>query len=371
MPDGDRPLRPRNSQTAGLNWLLIILLILATGLLWRDRSVHRQAVVARGDLADDEKSTIALFKEAAPSVVHIASLGEQRDAARLNVYRLQGTGSGFIWDTEGHIVTNFHVIEKFNSHRVLLSDGSVYDATLIGKAPDKDLAVLKIDAPPAKLAKLTPILPGTSKDLQVGQKVFAIGNPFGLDQTLTTGVISGLRREILSTTRRPIQDVIQTDAAINPGNSGGPLLDSAGRMIGVNTLIYGEVNAGIGFAVPADTVRWIVPQLITNGKVERVGIGIRIWDDWVPARLGWRGVLVQDVVEGGPAAEAGIRPSRIISEEEIIPGDLITAANHRPVRDSNDLFRILDQLKAGDEVIITVLRDGAGKDIPVRLQVIE
>lgn len=372
MPDGDRPLRPRPSPTTSINWLLVILLVLVTGVLWRDRiqreAAERHAVVPRGDLADDEKTTIALFKEAAPSVVHIASIGEQQDAAQRNVYRLQGTGSGFIWDKRGHIVTNYHVIEKFDTHRVLLADGSVFDAKVVGKAPDKDLAVLKIEAGEDKLR---PILPGTSNDLQVGQKVFAIGNPFGLDQTLTTGVISGLRREILSTTKRPIQEVIQTDAAINPGNSGGPLLDSAGRVIGVNTLIYGETNAGIGFAVPVDTVHWIVPQLIAHGKIERVGIGIRSVKDWIPAYLGLRGVLIQDVVEGGPAAMAGLRPSRIINESELSLGDLIVAANHEVVNNSNDLFKVFDRLKAGDEVVITVVRDGAEKDIPVRLQVIE
>lgn len=376
MPNGDRIMRPQPSRTTSVNWLLIILLILVTGLLWRDRALReadeRQPIVARGDLAEDEKSTIALFKESAPSVVHIASVGVQRDPNLLNVYRVQGTGSGFIWDKKGHIVTNFHVIEKFSAHRVLLADGSVYAAAVVGKAPDKDLAVLKIEAP---AAKLRPILPGTSADLQVGQKVFAIGNPFGLDQTLTTGVISGLRREIPSTTNRPIQEVIQTDAAINPGNSGGPLLDSAGRVIGVNTLIYGELSAGIGFAVPADTVHWVIPQLIEHGKVERVGIGIRSVQDWVPVLFNLRGVLVQNVVEGGPAEKAGIRPSQIINEPGVITirdlGDLIVAANHEPVQNSYDLFRVFDRLKAGDEVIITVLRDGAEKDIPVTLQVIE
>jgi S1-C subfamily serine protease len=372
MPNGDRPLRPRAAPATGLNWLLIILLVLVTGLLFRDRflrqSSERQAIVPRGDLAEDEKSTIDLFKEVAPSVVHIAVVGTQRDPNRPNVYRLQETGSGFIWDKQGHIVTNNHVIEKSNAYRVQLADGSIHDAVLVGKAPDKDLAVLKIDVPQDKLR---PIMPGTSADLQVGQKVFAIGSPFGLDQTLTTGIISGLRREILSATKRPISEVIQTDAAINPGNSGGPLLDSAGRVIGVNTLIVGEMNAGIGFAVPIDTVRQNVPQLIEFGKIERVGIGVRIMKEWIPAYLGMQGVLVQDVVEGGPADLAGIRPSRIISDNEFIPGDLIVAANHREIGNGRDLFKIFEKLKAGDKVIITVLRDETKVDIPVQLQVIE
>jgi S1-C subfamily serine protease len=370
MPNGDRTMRPRPAPTSSINWLLIILLILMTGMLIRDRSLReaaeRQAIIARGDLAEDEKSTILLFKEAAPSVVHIASVVGLPGAMQQNTY---STGSGIVWDKLGHIVTNFHLIEKYSSHRVMLADGSVYEAKVRGADADKDLAVLKIDV---EENKLTPILPGTSADLQVGQKVFAIGNPFGLDHTLTTGVISGLRREIVSPTKRPIQEVIQTDAAINPGNSGGPLLDSAGRLIGVNTLIYGETSSGIGFAVPVDTVNRIVPVLIEYGKVERMGIGIRIWDERAPAYfLGRQGVLVQDVVEGGPAAEAGIRPSRIINQRELLLGDLIVAANNDPVRNSVDLHRVLDQLKAGDEVILTVLRDGARKDVAVRLQVIE
>jgi S1-C subfamily serine protease len=253
--------------------------------------------------------------------------------------------------------------------KVTLADRSEWDARLVGVAADKDLAVLKIDAPEDKLS---PIELGTSADLQVGQKGFAIGNPFGLDQTLTTGVISGLGREILSVTRRPIQGVIQTDAAVNPGNSGGPLLDSAGLMIGVNTAIYSPSGAsvGIGFAVPVDTVRWIVPQIIRHGKVERIGIGVSIWDDQVTARLGVRGVLVHDVVDNGPAARAGILPTRR-GRERYIPGDLIVAVNDKPVNNSLDLYRVLDQFKAGDSVTVTVSRDGTEKKIPVTLQVLD
>jgi S1-C subfamily serine protease len=206
----------------------------------------------------------------------------------------------------------------------------------------------------------------------VGQKVFAIGNPFGLDQTLTTGIISGLGREILSLTRRPIQGVIQTDAAVNPGDSGGPLLDSAGLLIGVNTAIYSPTgaSAGIAYAVPADTVRWIVPQLIRFGKVDRVGIGITIWDDKRTALLGYRGVLVRDVAEDGPAARAGIQPTRR-TDDRTIPGDLIVAVNGKPVKHSLDLYRSLDQSKAGDTLTLTVSRDGIEKNVPVTLQVLQ
>jgi S1-C subfamily serine protease len=285
MPTDDRPFRPARAPTTGINWLVIILLILVTGLLWRERGggafsersrlrdpkAQERPITARGDLAEDEKSTIALFKQAAPSVVHITNLAVRRDL-NMDIFGIpQGTGTGFIWDRKGYVVTNFHVIEHANAAKVMLADRSEWDASLVGVARDQDVAVLKIEAPEEKLPA---ILVGESANLEVGQKVFAIGNPFGLDQTLTTGVVSGLGREILSVTKRPIQGVIQTDAAINPGNSGGPLLDSAGRLIGINTAIPAEVSAGIGFAVPVDTVQRIVPQIIKYGRAERIGLGI-------------------------------------------------------------------------------------------------
>ncbi|MBM4297498.1 MAG: trypsin-like serine protease, partial [Deltaproteobacteria bacterium] len=224
------------------------------GAALNDPKASPRAVAPRGELRGDEKSTIALFKQASPAVVNITAIGVERDMFTLNLYQIpQGTGSGFVWDTTGNIITNFHVIQNADAAQVTLADQSNWKARVVGVAPDKDLAVLKIDAP---ANKLQPIPIGTSKDLQVGQSVFAIGNPFGLDQTLTTGIISALNREIESVTRRPIQGVIQSDAAINPGNSGGPLLDSAGRLIGVNTAIYSPsgASAGIGFAIPVDTV---------------------------------------------------------------------------------------------------------------------
>jgi S1-C subfamily serine protease len=364
-----------------MNWLLVILLILCTALLWRDRgarllsarsSLHNsdgadKPIVARGDLAADEKSTIELFKSRAPAVVHITSLAVQLDPFSLDELAIpQGTGSGLVWDAHGYVVTNFHVIESARAAKVMLADRSEWAASLVGVAPDKDLAVLKIDAPEERLS---PILIGESADLQVGQKVFAIGNPFGLDQTLTTGVISGLGREILSVTKRPIQGVIQTDAAINPGNSGGPLLDSAGRLIGLNTAVPTGITFGIGFAVPVDTVRQIVPQLISTGKVERIGIGISVWSDQVTARLGVRGVLVRDVIEGGPAAESGILPTRG-ANEHYIPGDLIVAVNGKEVSNSIDLYRILDQYKAGDVLTLTIIRDRTTKTVDVPLKVL-
>jgi len=382
MATDDRPFRPARAPASGINWLVIILLILVTGLLWRDRGgigafsdrskpldpdAKERPITARGDLAEDEQSTIALFKQAAPSVVHITNLAVKRDL-NMDIFGIpQGTGTGFIWDKKGYVVTNFHVLENANAAKVMLADRSEWNAALVGVARDHDLAVLKIDVPENRLPAL---LVGESANLQVGQKVFAIGNPFGLDQTLTTGVVSGLGREILSVTKRPIQGVIQIDAAINPGNSGGPLLDSAGRLIGINTAIPAEVSAGIGFAVPVDTVQRIVPQIIKYGRAERVGLGITIWDDRRIAQLGLRGVLVRDVAEGGPAAKAGIRPTRF-AQEETIPGDLILAANGKTINNSRDLYRMLDQFKAGDVVTLTVHRDDGEVKVAVTLAVLD
>jgi len=321
------------------------------------RAVAR-SVAPRGELWSDEKSTITLFRQASPSVVNITAIGVQRDLFTLNLYQIpQGTGSGFIWDKSGNVITNFHVIQEADAAQVTLGDQSTWKARVVGMAPDKDLAVLRIDAP---ADRLRPIPLGTSKDLQVGQYVFAIGNPFGLDQTLTTGVISALGREIESVTRRPIQGVIQTDAAINPGNSGGPLLDSAGRLIGVNAAIYSPsgTSAGIGFAIPVDTVNRIVPELIRYGKVTRPGIGVQIAEEQLAERLGVTGVLVVDVVPGSAAAKAGIRPTRRESSGRVQLGDVIVAVDGTKVESPNDLFLLLERYKVGDVVNVSLLRDG-------------
>jgi len=325
--------------------------------LFDPRAVSR-TVSPRGELLSDEKSTINLFRQASPSVVNITAIGVERDLFTLNLYQIpQGTGSGFVWDTNGDIITNFHVIQNADAAQVTLADQSNWKARIVGVAPDKDIAVLRIDAP---ANRLHPIPIGTSKDLQVGQSVFAIGNPFGLDQTLTTGIISALNREIESVTRRPIQGVIQSDAAINPGNSGGPLLDSAGRLIGVNAAIYSPsgVSAGIGFAIPVDIVNRIVPELIRSGKVTRPGLGIQIADEQIAQRLGVTGVLVVDVARDGAAAKAGIQPTRRDSEGRLRLGDVITAIDGKKVESSNDLYLLLEKYKVGDAVTVTLLRDG-------------
>jgi S1-C subfamily serine protease len=330
-----------------------------------------RAVAARGELSTDEKSTIALFRQASPSVVNITAIGVERDLFTLNLYQIpQGTGSGFIWDTNGDIITNFHVIQNADVAQVTLADQSNWKARVVGVAPDKDLAVLRIDAPGNRLR---PIPIGTSKDLQVGQSVFAIGNPFGLDQSLTTGIISALNREIESVTRRPIQGVIQSDAAINPGNSGGPLLDSAGRLIGVNTAIYSPsgASAGIGFAIPVDTVNRIVPELIRSGKVTRPGLGIQIADEQIAQRLGVTGILVVDVAKGSAAAKAGIQPTRRDGEGRLRLGDIITAVNGKKVESPNDLYLALEKFKVGDSVTVSLLRNGKTVQSKMALEAVQ
>lgn len=356
--------------------LSLLTLVLAKqpwvqGASINDPKATARSVTPRGDLLPEEKSNIALFRQASPAVVNITSLGIERDLFSLNQHQIpQGTGSGFVWDATGNIITNFHVIQNADAAQVTLADQSNWKARVVGIAPDKDLAVLKIDAP---VNKLHPIPIGTSKDLQVGQNVFAIGNPFGLDQTLTTGVISALNREIESVTRRPIQGVIQSDAAINPGNSGGPLLDSAGRLIGVNTAIYSPsgASAGIGFAIPVDTVNRIVPELIRSGKIIRPGLGVQVADEQIAQRLSVTGVLVVDVVRGSGAARAGIQPTRRESSGRVRLGDVITAIDGRKIESPNDLFLALEKYKVGDAVNVALKRDGKNIQVKVTLEAVQ
>ena len=344
--------------------LLVVLLLLtvAFAFFWDGwfggrPDVGPRTITPRADLSEAEKSTIKLFENASGSVVHITTVAVRRDMFSMNLFEIpQGSGSGFIWDNQGHVVTNFHVVQKGEGARVTLADQSTWEASLVGAEPEKDLAVLRIDAP---RDKLQPLPVGLSTNLQVGQSVFAIGNPFGLDQSLTSGIISGLGREIKSVTGRPIEDVIQTDAAINPGNSGGPLLDSAGRLIGVNTAIVSPSGtyAGIGFAVPVDTVNRIVPQLIEKGHVERAGLGVTLAPDSVLRRLGIEGALVLDVKEGGPAEEAGIRPTRRTPRGRIMLGDVITAIDGEKVESGSDLLSKLDRFEVGEKVTVTLRRN--------------
>lgn len=318
-----------------------------------------------------ETATIEVFEQSSRSVVFISNTAIRRDFWTLNIFEVpQGSGSGFIWNRQGHIVTNFHVIYGADSINVVLADRSGYPARVVGVDPDHDLAVLQIRAPEEKL---NPIVVGSSRDLQVGQKVLAIGNPFGLDHTLTTGVVSALGRTIKSMTDRTIDGVIQTDAAINPGNSGGPLLDSAGRMIGVNTQILSPSGAfaGIGFAVPVDTVNRIVPQLIQYGKLIRPGLGVSLVPDVVARRLGVKGLIVGRVAPGSPAEQAGLRETREAPGGGIRLGDVITGVDGKHVEEADDLLRILDRHSIGDQVSVEFLRDGQPRRATVTLARIE
>jgi S1-C subfamily serine protease len=350
---------------------VLVWQLAARGAAPTDPTAAPRAVAPRGELAGDEKATIGLFRQASPSVVHITTLSVARDFFTLNLLQIpEGTGSGFIWDENGNIVTNFHVIQKASAAEVTLADHSTWTARRVGVAPDKDLAVLRIDAP---RSRLRPIPIGSSKDLQVGQSAYAIGNPFGLDQTLTTGVISALGREIESVTRRPIQGVIQTDAAINPGNSGGPLLDSAGRLIGVNTAIYSPsgASAGIGFAIPVDTVNRVVPELIRHGKVVRPGLGFSAAEDQIAAKLGLKGVLVVDVAAKGAAAKAGIQSTTRDAQGRVRLGDVIVAIDGNKIESTNDLYLTMERYKVGDAVMVGVLRAGKTLQIKAILEMVD
>ncbi|SEO60129.1 2-alkenal reductase [Methylobacterium sp. ap11] len=326
-----------------------------------------RAVTARGDLAPAEASTVALFERAAPSVVYVFAkprqgmisfdpeTGERRQGGG------EQTGSGFVWDAAGHVVTNNHVIQGGGEIQVRLSTGEVVPATLAGTDPNYDLAVLKLGrvtaAPP-------PIAIGTSADLKVGQFTYAIGNPFGLDHTLTTGVVSALQRRLPTAEGRELSGVIQTDAAINPGNSGGPLLDSAGRLIGVNTAIFSPsgASAGIGFAIPVDVVNRVVPNLIRTGRTPSPGIGIVAASEDAAARLGIDGIVVVRVLPGSPAAQAGLQGVDSSSGEL---GDIIMGVNGRPVRRLADLTAALEASGVGRGVALQVERDGRAITVTV------
>ncbi|WP_308366218.1 MULTISPECIES: trypsin-like peptidase domain-containing protein [unclassified Microbulbifer] len=307
---------------------------------------------------DDERNTMQVFNFASPSVVYVTNETLVRDRWTLRLHTVpKGAGSGFIWDKQGHVVTNFHVIEGARKVTITLQDRSEWPAELVGSAAEKDLAVLKIEAPEELL---TPLVAGTSGDLAVGRKVLAIGNPFGLDTTLTTGVVSALGREIQAANNRTIRNVIQTDAAINPGNSGGPLLDSRGRLIGVNTAIYSPSGAsvGIGFAIPVDTVKKIVPELIAHGRLVRPVLGIESAPDQWASRYGFEGVAVLRTAPGMPAERAGLRGVYRTSRGGWQLGDVIVAVGRQPVRNYDDLMNALENHRVGEEVELSYLRDG-------------
>ena len=360
--------------------LWITLAAAALLLLWQALpSIERRilgvdatprVVTPRGDLAADEKTTMELFEKAKASVVFITTRERVMDPWTRDIFSIpQGTGSGFIWDEQGHVVTNYHVVADVSEARVRLSDGREHSAGLVGASQAHDLAVLRIGV---AFNRPPPVPLGTSQDLKVGQKVFAIGNPFGLDWTLTTGIVSALDRSLPSDQGGVIEHLIQTDAAINPGNSGGPLLDSAGRLIGINTAIFSPSGtfAGIGFAVPVDTVNRVVPELVASGKYVRPALGIEVDEDLnrqVTQKLGVEGVLVLKVAPGSAAEAAGIRGARI-DAEGITPGDIIVAVDDKPVDSVAKLLGRLDDFRVGEAVRVTVLRESGEAELTVTLQ---
>ena len=333
-------------------------------------AVQPRAVAPRGPLSADERNTIGVFESVSPSVVYITTVQYVRDFFSRDVMRVpQGTGSGFIWDDAGRVVTNYHVVRGAQEALVRLGDQRSFEARLVGASPEHDIAVLQIDVP---TDLPPPISIGSSDDLRVGQTVLAIGNPFGLDHTLTTGIVSALNRTVENESGGDIDNVIQTDAAINPGNSGGPLIDSAGRLIGINTMIYSPSGAyaGIGFAVPVDTINRVVPRLIAYGRYVRPTLGINA-DDRVSQQIfgedGAGGVLVLGVAAGSPAARADLRPSRIERNGNIVLGDIITAIDGQPVENFAELRNTLDEREFGDRITLTVRRADRQIDVPVTL----
>ena len=328
----------------------------------------RQVTQPMGDLGADERASIEVFERVSPSVAYITNKRLQRDYFSFNVMEIpQGTGSGFLWDNKGHIVTNFHVVYEADEIEVRLRDGKSYDADIVGADPDHDLVVLQINA---TNLNFPPVMIGSSNDLRVGQKVLAIGNPFGLDSTLTTGVISALGRTIQSMTKRYIHDVIQTDAAINPGNSGGPLLDSFGRLIGVNTAIISPSGtySGVGFAVPVDTVNRVVTKLINHGKVGRPGFGISLIPEHIMSRIGIEGVGILEVFKGSSAEEAGLREVKRLPNGQIEMGDIIIEVDGSKIREGSDLVRSLDRHEVGEEVDIIIIRENIKKSMRIVIQ---
>jgi 2-alkenal reductase len=322
-----------------------------------------RAVTPRPDLTPVEQVATEVYAKTAPSVAYIFTQGPDIPRVGGRSQHVGGTGSGFVWDRAGHIVTNAHVVEGAARVGVVIDQGDVLEARVVGAAPWVDLAVLRLENPPPNLK---PITVGTSSDLVVGQRVFAIGNPFGLARTLTSGIISALDRTLPTETGREIAGVIQTDAAINPGNSGGPLVDSAGRLIGVNTAIIAPSGtfAGVGFAIPVDTVNRVVPELIRTGRAPLAGIGIRVFPVEMTARMGAPGVVIQSVAPGSSAERAGLKG---IDELGRV-GDIIIAVNGERINELADLTRELDRAGIGNTVRLTVLRNGSRREVEVEVQ---
>ena len=327
------------------------------------------------DLSPGEKNTIEVFNTSVKSVVNVT--GKQVVRTGFGWFHFDtreipvGAGSGFVWDESGHIVTNYHVVARGGSFVISFhKDKKQYEAKVIGVEPKKDIAVLKLVEKPSQLH---PISVGVSHSLKVGQKALAIGNPFGLDHTITQGIISALDRKIQGIGGVEIHQMIQTDCSINPGNSGGPLLDSSGRLIGMNTLIYSKSgsSAGVGFAVPVDTIKRLVPQLIRYGKVQRPGLGILLFDDSTEQHIKSvygikRGLIVKSVLPGGSAEKAGLKGmSR--NQRSYVLGDVILEVDNKKVNNYNDIYHALDNKKIGDSVTIKYLRKRKVKTLALKL----
>lgn len=319
----------------------------------------------------DEQNNIEVYKSLASGVAFITSTSYQQDMFGGEKESARGSGSGSVIDAQGHILTNYHVIEGAENLTVSLGGNKTYPAKIIGGDPDTDLAVIKIE--PGQ-DKLTVVSFGDSDNLQVGQKVLAIGNPFGLDRTLTTGVISGLQRPIRGTNNRPIEGAIQTDASINPGNSGGPLLDKFGKLIGINSQIFSRSggSVGVGFAIPVNIAKRVVPQLIQFGEVRRPKLGIdgvsveRLVEQGVELPVA-KGLLLRAIVANSSASEAGLRGLYRGANGRVALGDIITAIDGQIIGDLDDLYRYLDKKQIGDTVQIEVFREGKAVNVPVKL----
>ncbi len=314
------------------------------------------APLSDGARTEDERNTIAVFRASSPSTVYVTQTRVIVDNVGGTMEEVPaGSGSGFIWDAQGHVVTNYHVVEKAQSVLVTFQDQKTYPARVVGVEPRKDIAVLKVEAPESVLV---PTRIPKHVDLEVGQKTIAIGNPFGLDHTLTTGVISALGRQVQGIGNVTIRDMIQTDAAINPGNSGGPLLDSSGQLIGMNTMIYSRTgsSAGIGFAVPVTTVARVVPQIIKNGKADQLGIGVNVDPlQQIERRFGIHGVVVRAIIPGSPAERSGLRGIQRTPQGFVL-GDVIVAIDDHPVDNFDDLYSAVDAHKPGDKVDVKLRR---------------
>jgi len=375
----ERPTSPQPVAACLSIVLVLVILVPIAGLLvwwfWPvggsgvNPQIQPRLVAARGELTDLEKTNIEIYEKVSPCLAQVTSMAQRNNLFGLDVQEVpEGVGSGYIWDQDGHIVTNYHVVKGADAAQVTLSDHSSYEAQQIWAYPDEDIAVLWIRAP---RSKLRPITIGSSHDLKVGQMSYALGDPFGLDQTMTMGIISALDRQIQSVNHTTIRGVIQTSAPINPGNSGGPLLDSAGRLIGMNTAILSpsRASAGIGFAIPVDEINPVVTQLIRHGKVVRPALGVQVAQDQQARQLGVdQGAVIMRVLPNSAAEEAGLKGVTRDRSGNIVVGDVIVALDGKPINNLQDLYAALQEHQVGDTVTLTIERDGKRQNVQVTLK---